>query len=648
MKFTITLVFALFTSVVFAQDKPTYDPQQVFDPTFLNSPGNEYRSGNGAPGPMYWQNKADYNIECTLDTVKDEITGTVTITYTNNSPDELDYLWLQLDQNMFTTKSRSHFTTPVGGGRFGNVEFEGGDSIRSISITEHKKTITPKFVITDTRMQILLNEPLKGKGDKITVKINYSFRIPEDGSDRMGITYTSNGKIYQIAQWYPRMEVFDDVEGWNTLPYLGAGEFYLDYGDFDYSVTVPSNLILTGSGELQNANDVLTSTETDRLNKAKNSDAKVFIIKSDEIGKSSTRPKNNGNLTWHYKMHQTRDVSWACSKAFIWDAARVNLPDNKKSFAMSFYPIESASDSSWGRSTEYLKASIEFYSKAYYVFPYPVASNVAGRVNGMEYPGIIFCSARAHLGGLFFVTTHEIGHNWFPMLVGSNERKYAWMDEGFNSYINIYSGKNFNNGEYDKDQSIKRITNIMTKPGSRTIMTYPDVIDGKELGTLAYFKPATGLQLLREVVIGPERFDYAFREYTKRWAFKHPLPQDFFRTMNDALGEDLNWFWKEWFYENWKLDVAVEDVRYVNSEPTQGIDITITNKEQMVMPVEVEITDMAGKKGRVTLPVEIWQRSGKWTFHYPSTDMIESVVIDPDNKLPDVNTANNSWTSPIQ
>jgi hypothetical protein len=648
MKFTTTLIFLFCTTALFAQDKSVYEPTQVFDSQFLNTPGNEYRSGSGAPGPMYWQNKADYTITCTLDTVKDEISGMVTITYTNNSPDELNYLWLQLDQNMFTTKSRSHFTTPVGGGRFGNVEFDGGDSIHSVSVTGRKKTSTPKFVITDTRMQIMLDEPLKAKGDKVTIKINYSFRIPQDGSDRMGITKTQNGKIYQIAQWYPRMEVYDDMEGWNTLPYLGAGEFYLDYGDFDYSVTVPANLILTGSGELQNPKDVLTSTETDRLEKAKNSDKKVFIISSDEIGKSSIRPKNSGTLTWHYKMHQTRDVTWACSKAFIWDAARVNLPDNKKTIAMSFYPIESASDSSWGRSTEYLKFSMEFYSRTYFPYPYPGASNVAGRVNGMEYPGIIFCNMHAREGGLFGVTTHEIGHNWFPMIVGSNERKYAWMDEGFNTFINIYSRENFNGGEYKGDRSMKKMADLLNHTGTKTIMTYPDVIDGKDLGNYAYFKPAAGLQILREVVVGPERFDYAFREYIKRWAFKHPQPQDFFKTMNDALGEDLNWFWKEWFYENWKLDQAVTSVEYVNANPEEGVDITITNNEQMVMPVEIEITEENGTVGRVSLPVEIWQRKDKWTFHYKSTFMVERVVIDPDNKLPDVNTANNIWNAPTK
>jgi len=651
MAVKIITVFALglfATAVVFSQDKVEYNPQQVFDPTFFNQPGNEYRSGSGTPGPMYWQNRADYVINAVLDTTQDEITGTVDITYTNNSPDTLNYLWLQLDQNLFTRQSRGHNTTPIGGYRFGNVQFDGGDSIHSISISQHGGPITPQYIITDTRMQVMLKKPLRPKGDKVSVKIAYSFKIPPDGSDRMGVTKTKNGKIYEIAQWYPRMEVYDDIQGWNTLPYLGAGEFYLDYGDFDYSITAPANLILAGSGELQNPKQVLTSTEINRLNKAKDSDRKVFIIPPDEIAKASTRPKGSGVLTWHYKMQQTRDVSWACSQAFIWDAARVNLPGNRKSLAMSFYPAESASDSCWNRATEYLKYSIEFYSKTYYPFTYPTASNVAGRVNGMEYPGIIFCNMHAKKGGLFFVTTHEIGHNWFPMVVGSDERKYAWMDEGFNTFINIYSGKNFNNEEYKNDRTMKRLTDIMSHPGSSPIMTYPDVMQPRELSVLAYFKPASGLRILREVVVGPARFDYAFKNYISHWAFKHPQPEDFFRSMNDALGEDLNWFWKEWFYENWKLDQAVDNVQYVNGDQKQGADITISNRAEMVMPVEIQITEASGKTGRVSLPVEIWQRSGKWTFHYNSTDMIQSVTIDPDSQLPDVDISNNTWTAPTK
>ena len=266
----------------------------------------------------------------------------------------------------------------------------------------------------------------------------------------------------------------------------------------------------------------------------------------------------------------------------------------------------------------------------------------------MEYPGIVFCSLRSRRGGLWGVVTHEIGHTWFPMVVGSNEREYPWMDEGFNTFINIYSTRNFNNGEYEsRRDSARRFAPLLMRPSVFPIYTYADAMPRNDLGNLAYFKPSVGLVMLREYVLGPERFDYAFREYIKRWAFKHPQPGDFFRSMNDASGEDLKWFWKSWFMENWKLDQAVKDVKYVDNDPTKGVLIAITNNEKMVMPVTVEVKEVNGKKGRVNLPVEIWARGGEWTFKYPSTSMVESVTLDPDRVLPDVNSDNDTWTSGV-
>jgi len=459
------------------------------------------------------------------------------------------------------------------------------------------------------------------------------------------MTETQKGRIYEIAQWYPRMCVYDEVEGWNIEPYLGAAEFYLEYGDIDFSVTVPSDMIVAGSGELQNPTEVLTQTEIDRLNKAKASDAKVTIVGVDEIGKPSTHLKSNGNVTWHYKISNTRDASWACSTAFIWDAARINLPTGKKCMSMSFYPIECKDDSSWGRSTEYVKASIEFYSKTYYVFPWPCASNIAGNVHGMEYPGIVFCGWKSKMSQLFFVTTHEFGHNWFPMLVGSNERKYAWMDEGFNTFINIYSGQNFNKGEYNKAQTPDQLIGF-AKRDSNVVMTYEDCMPQRDIGMLCYFKPGEALYLLREYVVGHDRFDYAFHSYINRWAFKHPTPKDFFRSMNEGTGEDLNWFWKEWIFKSWQLDQSVSEVKYSAGDTvngTKGAEITIKNNKQMVMPVIIEVKESNGHTGRVTLPAEIWQALGVWKFHYNSTSTITSVTIDPDKVMPDADRSNNTW-----
>ncbi|MDR3628122.1 MAG: M1 family aminopeptidase, partial [Ignavibacteriaceae bacterium] len=349
-----------------------------------------------------------------------------------------------------------------------------------------------------------------------------------------------------------------------------------------------------------------------------------------------------------------RDVSWAASTAFVWDAAKINLPDGKKSIGMSVYPAEFGSDSAWARSTEYLKRSVEIYSKDWFEYPYPAAVNVCGPVGGMEYPGIIFCSYRAKGKSMWMVTTHEIGHNWFPMIVGSNERENAWMDEGFNSFINIYATDEFNKGEFapkrDNEYAPKggnparEIVDYLVSPHSLPIITYADAIPYQYVHELEYYKTALGLVMLRENVLGHDRFDYAFRTYIKRWAYKHPSPFDFFHTMNDAAGENLNWFWKEWFVKNWKLNQSVKDVKYVDDDSTKGSLITIENKNQMVMPVTVEIKEKNGHTGRVNLPVEIWQRSGEWTFKFNSTGAIDSVTIDPDKILPDIDSTNNVWT----
>ena len=628
-----------------ASSKSQYDAHALFDPQLDMEPGTVYRSGSGQPGPQYWQNQADYQINVSLDDQAQTLSGEVVITYVNNSPDPLDYIWLQLDQNKFRADSRGSLTTPAGGNRFGRDSYTSGYQLQSVSIQQPKgKATTPEYLVDDTRMRITMPQPLAAKGGKLTIRVNYSFQIPQYGADRMGILPTSNGDIYEIAQWYPRMAVYDDVEGWNNLPYLGAGEFYLEYGTFDYTVEVPWNYIVVGSGELVNPKEVLTSTQIKRLDQARQSDSTVMIRTAEEVTQPESRPKQNGRLTWHFKMNQSRDIAWAASPAFIWDAARINLPNGEQSLAMSVYPVEVQADTAWGRSTEYVKASIEHYSEKWYPYTYPVAINVAGIVGGMEYPGIVFCSARATASGLWGVTDHEFGHNWFPMIVGSNERKYAWMDEGFNTFINIYSTRAFNQGEYVSGRdSVRRIVPSQMSPQAEPILTYPDVLQGYNLGVNAYFKPAVGLLMLREVVLGPERFDPAFQEYIQRWAFKHPMPDDFYRTMENISGEDLTWFWKGWFVENWKLDQAVTSVSYVNQDPSQGSLITISNNDQMAMPVIMEVTQADGTTTRVDLPVEVWQRGSEWTARVNTTSKITNVTLDPNKMLPDYDPSNNVW-----
>jgi hypothetical protein len=623
-----------------------YDQHNVFDPMFYADKGNLFRTAGGAPSAKYWQNRADYQINVALDTTKKTISGSAIITYTNNSPDGLPFLWLQLDQNIYKESSRAEATTPVTGGRFANKAFTKGNEIKAVTLIRNGKAEPANYLVTDTRMQIKLKDSLKAAGSKIQIKIDYSFEIPENGTDRTGRVQTNQGWIYEIAQWYPRMEVYDDVSGWNTIPYLGASEFYLEYGNISYNITAPSNLILAGSGELLNPTEVLSPTVIGKLNKARNSDQTVFIRDSAEVVHPVSYFKTP-TLTWRFLCKNTRDAAWTASSAFVWDAARINLPSGKKILAQSLYPIQSGGSAAWGRSTEYVKASIEMDSKQWFEFTYPTATNVGGIVSGMEYPGIVFCGAESAGAELWDVTNHEFGHNWFPMIVGSNERKYAWMDEGFNTFINQVDAKLFNKGEYYTKADVQ--ANAMGAFGTRAeaIVNTPDVLQAAYLGEAAYNKPALGLKILREQILGEERFDYAFRTYIKRWAFKHPTPWDFFHSMDNASGEDLSWFWKEWFFTTWKLDQGVKGITYIENTPAKGALITIENLEEMALPVTLMVKEENGKTNTVKLPAEIWQRGSSWTFRYPSTSKISLVVIDPDHVLPDVNSDNNTFSGII-
>lgn len=622
-----------------------YNQHEVFDPSFFTSSGNMYRSASGVPGPAYWQNRADYEIHATLNEQDTTLSGEVTIHYLNNSPDSLRYLWLQIDQNLFHPNSRGAATTPVSGDRFDVKGYtKGGENIEQVEITYKGKTYPVKPVISDDRMQLQLPVTIRPKGDQIDVKVKYSFSIPRYGADRMGRLYTKNGVVYELAQWYPRMCVYDDIKGWNTLPYMGLGEFYLEYGDFDYYVTVPATMIVSGSGILQNPGEVLTKTQQERLKKAAGSDSTVTIVSEQEIGKADARPKTSGNLTWHFKMKNSRDIAWAASNAFIWDAARVNYPSGRKGLANAVYPVESNGVHRYGRATQYLKQSIEFYSRHYFEFPWDNATAVAGVALGMEYPGIVFCMYNIQDGNLFHDVTHEIGHNWFPMIVGTNERRFMWMDEGMNTFINSFASNWFNGGEYGdtSNRDIMQVSRVL-KTSTDPLITAPENMGLRNYGEY-YFKTAAGLKILRNVVLGPERFDYAFKQYVQTWAFKHPQPEDFFRFMNNAAGEDLNWFWKEWIYKTWQLDQAISEVRQVSDNPAEGCLISLVNKERMAMPVIVRVTEQNGQVTNLRLPVEVWQRGPDWTFKVNTTTPVTKVELDPDHDLPDANLQNNVWS----
>jgi len=654
----------------------TYDPRITFAPLALPEAVNSYRGSNGAPGPAYWQNQADYRMHAGIDTAKKVLTNDETITYTNNSPDTLTSLWIQLEQNIYREDSRSHnLGTPVGGdqrrrpggaalrperGTTEGIEF---DSVEIASTLPGAKPAKANYLVADTRMQIKLATPLKPHGAKLLIHIKYHYTIPGVWGGRTSWGTAQHGDIYDIAQWYPRMCVYDDLRGWDTLPYIGA-EFYLEYGNFDYSVTVPWDFIVAGSGELVNPEAVLTKTEIARLEEARHSDKTVYIRKPEETADPASRPRQSGTLTWHFHMDHTRDVVFSASPTFVWDAARMNvvrehlpneLPVGKIPLAMSVYPIESVGDNAWTRSTEYVKDTVENMSKRWYPYPYPAAVSVAGFSTGMEYPGVVFDGITDKDDFLFWVTAHEIGHDWFPMIVGSNERRYAFMDEGFNTFIDIFESEDYAHGKYapkrDSEYSAggeppDTILKVLDNPQAPPILTRADAFPGQLGHPVQYFKGAYGNVLLREQILGPARFDWAFRKYIRDWAFKHPSPSDFFRAMESEGGEDLSYFWRGWYMNNWTLDLSVQGLKSVDGGPAKGLVVTVANLRQLVLPATLEVAYKDGTKERIRIPAEAWLSKGAGNFTFHAGKPVATVTVDPDRVLPDDDRTNNTVTMP--
>jgi len=652
--FARSLAAALAAALIapaFAADAATsnYDPLETFAPYTYPQPVNAYRSASGKPGPLFWQNRADYRIEATLDPASRLLTGSETITYSNHSPDALEVLWLQLDQNRYRKDARGAFT----GDEFPK-EFTDGYKITSLEVEDasgHRQKAG--WTVSDTRMQVQLPTPLQAKDGQLKLHISWSFTVPGEFGGRMDVNPSKNGDIFEIAQWYPRMAVYDDLRGWDTAPYLNS-EFYLEYGDFDYSVTVPSDMIVAGSGELLNPQDVLTKTQQQRLEQASRSDATVMIRTPEEVTQPSSRPKQGGTLTWHFRMQNTRDVAFGASKAYVWDAARMNLPAGKTALAMSVYPVESAGPQAWGRATEFLKASTEYFSKQWYPYPWPVAINEAGTAGGMEYPGITFDHKGAKGKSLHMLIAHEIGHIWFPMIVGSNERRDAWMDEGINTFIDVYEDDAFGeyapkrDGEYAPGggNPADEILEVLADPEAPALLNGADMTAEKYRHPVSYFKGAFGLVLLREQIIGPERFDPAFRRYIATWAYKHPTPSDFFRFIESDTGEDLGWFWRGWFENNWQHDLAVQKLAYTDGDYRKGVDITIANLDKLVLPATLQLVYDDGSKQDIRIPVETWQQHRSYTVHADGSRPLKSATLDPDHALPDHDRANNTRAMP--
>ena len=605
---------------------------------------NAIRTGAGAPGRGYWQQRVDYLIRASLDTVAQRVSGEERITYYNRSPDTLRYLWLQLDQNLFRSSSRGARLFDQDS-RFGTKGAEGGVTLTKVLAPGHpaaggrpaQPAARLKYHVNGTLMRVDLPRPLPPGGRQL-LDIGWSFPFGPN-SNRMGLELIDSSYVYEVAQWYPRLAVYDDVRGWNTEQYLGQGEFYLEYGSFDVSLTLPANMLVAATGTLQNPAQVLTPAQRTRLSRARSSDSTVVIRGKDEVGDPASRPlSRSGTLTWRFTADSVRDFAWAAARHFIWDAAGAN---GGKTLAMSFYPP--SAEPVWNQSTQYVRFAVENYS-SWLPYPYPVAINVNGIEGGMEYPMIVFCHNRTDGPALFSVTDHEIGHTWFPMIVGNNERLYAWMDEGFNTFMNYYNWEKKYPGTYNRRGNPTIYIPFALSGREEPVMTPADRIRGS-LSVTAYTKPGLALILLRDRIIGPARFDAAFREYIRRWAYKHPTPADFFRTIEDGVGEDLSWFWRSWFHTTDRLDQAVDSVTVLDSAGVVS-RVHLRSASAMPMPVELDLRLEDGTTRHLSLPVEIWYGGSQYVLLVPGPKRVVGATIDARNQYPDVRRENNSWLAP--
>ena len=611
----------------------------VFAPITLPAP-NAYRLGSGAPGPDYWQNRADYDLQATLDTANTTLHGQLRLRYTNNSPDTLRFLWMQMEQNAFKDKSLNSFIFPQES-RFGARGFEGGDVVERFDQTTARGGRAAKTAVKTrlegTMMKVDLSEPL-APGKTATFDVAWHFLIPEHGADRMG----RDGALYELAQWYPRVAVYDDVRGWNIEPYLGQGEFYLEYGDFNYAVTVPAGYVVAGTGELTNPREVLTSDQIARLARAAKSDSTIQIISAAELQSGAARTRKTGTLTWKFRAKNVRDVAWAASPDFIWDASSW-----KGRMAYAYYRPSAVE--TWKDAADMSRMSIIEYSERWLEYPYPQISAIEGPISGMEYPMVAMENKSKDKYDLYNVVTHEIGHMWFPMIVGSNERVHMWQDEGFNTFINTFSEAR----RYpEKGDQMARalgerayVEGAMKQNVDGPIEVNPDRIDPRLLGLEAYVKPSVGLQLLRQEIMGPEAFDDAFRTYAKRWMFKHPTPADFFRTMEDVGGRRLDWFWREWFLENPHFDQAIDTVVAQTKGDTTNVAVMYGNRARGVLPIHARFTFSDGSVQTFDYPAEVWSTN---TMHYLRRYRFVGktplgIELDPDKRLVDLNRDNNRW-----
>ncbi|TCP23374.1 hypothetical protein EV195_109100 [Tenacibaculum skagerrakense] len=680
---------------------------------------NDQRTASGAPGHQYTQQKVDYVMNLRLDEANNKLYGDETITYHNNSKDNLEYLWLQLDQNMRAPDSQTPLAQSKGASGWQTPEQFVDDNMGKkkdfgfkIEAVKYEDGRDLSHTINRTMMRINLPKPL-APGNTFVFKIKWNYLINNSVTDggRSGFEEFKDGnKAYTIAQFFPRLCVYNNVEGWQNMQFWGRSEFALEFGDYDVKITVPADHILDATGELQNEKDVLSKEQRSRMDQARKSYKDPVFIVTQKEAEENEKEGTTKTKTWHFKAKDVRDYAFASSRKYIWDAMAVNI-NGKTVMAVSLYPKEG--NPLWEEhSTRVVANTLEEYSKLTFDYPYPKAISVHADRQGMEYPMICFNYGRPDpdgtysertKNGMIGVITHEVGHNFFPMIVNSDERQWTWMDEGLNSFVQMLAEL-----DYDPNFPIrstpKGIVRYMSFDQSNLspIMSQGDYV--KNFGPNAYTKPAAGLYMLRKTIMGPELFDFAFRTYSQRWMFKHPTPADFFRTMEDASGMDLDWFWRGWFYTTDNCDIGIKEVKplYITDKQSDRVKELIktnpraktyfeslgtliyltTNKDEanakdveayinslpadkkasleelpkyiyqvefekpggLVMPIIVELTYADGTKKREVFPAQIWNKDDNKVYRvFSSSKEIKSIVVDPDLETADVDTSNNAW-----
>ncbi|MDB4230344.1 M1 family metallopeptidase [Gammaproteobacteria bacterium] len=666
-KFFLFFIFAGFTNLSFAaidQSKGFFEDKFRQLEEVFPSP-NLSRPATGEPGPMYWQQRADYKIQIKLNEDTRSVEGSETITYTNNSPLTLKYIWLQLDQNIFAKESINNLTRPWGGGdssvdfstlRRQNFmdKFEGG--LQKLSIKINSKS--PNTNLVGTHIRINLEKPLK-PGESTLLDIEWAYALVEENAVRARNgyeTFEDGNDIFLMAQWYPRVTVFSDYEGWHNKEFIGNGEFTLEFGDFEVDISVPSDHVVSATGVLLNENDVLSPIQKKRMKQARKSEKPMFIITPDEAYDNELE-KSTDYKTWSFKAENVRDFAWASSRKFIWDAAGYKQ-DSKETplvMAMSFYPKEG--EPLWSKySTEAVMHTMKVYSKYSFDYPYPTAQSVNGPVGGMEYPMITFNGPRTELEDdgtrtysrsekefLIGVVIHEVGHIYYPMIVNSDERQWTWMDEGLNTFVQYLAEQEWDIN-YRSDRGEPRwMTEFMSSSDQVPIMTNSESL--LQFGNNAYGKPATALVVLRETILGRELFDQAFREYSVRWKFKRPTPYDFFRTMEEASGVDLDWFWRGWFYSTDHVDIALNNIHLASLDtldPQVNLDKDRVDFENEPLILHDQRNEAAKIETRVTERPELLDIYNEYDEFTPSDrEMRDSKEILED--LYDKNDSDPEW-----